>query len=418
MNFLYTKREVVDKLNEITSSAENIVFEFKRDIDGEHLQIDINDSNAQEDYLIDYISIIHSINEVPFRKRIIVNRKIIANQDDYTLDLNLSNCEFKNQLVLFGKEFKGRVDFNYSVFNEINFSYSIFHEKTTFQHCIFDNLVDFYNTTFNNLVDFYYSTFKCSVQFHLTDFKNITVFSRVTFEQELQFLYNNISTESTKVSFENATFNRCIDISRSNFYCILNFWSSTIKIDSIIEELGESQFYKTDNGKLQSKTEKGNDVYHILRESIRIIKHSFKESNNVIESLRYQKVEIELLSRDRESDKKWSDSLSLQLNRVSNNHGLRWDFGICFTVMVGFVTFFILLDWDLIYRILCTKDFRNPHSDIGKQLIQFYLPFNIEYPSSFLKENLVGFLIFYISKFLIAYGYYQTIAAFRKYLKN
>jgi len=86
--------------------------------------------------------------------------------------------------------------------------------------------------------------------------------------------------------------------------------------------------------------------------------------------------------------------------------------------MVGFVTFFILLDWDLIYRILCTKDFRNPHSDIGKQLIQFYLPFNIEYPSSFLKENLVGFLIFYISKFLIAYGYYQTIAAFRKYLKN
>ena len=109
-------------------------------------------------------------------------------------------------------------------------------------------------------------------QFLRTDFFGTCIFSGVTFEKEVQFLYNKVKSDSY-LNFESSIFSRCIDISRANFRCTINFWN--IKIEGI-ENIQTYQKYIDDFGKYpRDKKNITPTTYSKIRETFRIIKSNF-----------------------------------------------------------------------------------------------------------------------------------------------
>lgn len=110
--------------------------------------------------------------------------------------------------------------------------------------------------------------------------------------------------------------------------------------------------------------------------------------------------------------------LSLCLNYMSNTFGRNWGQAVLFTIACGFF-FFLLL-------ILSTAEYRlgfSWHSDLFGAFLKFMNPlrqFNIKemFEKPRLTLNSWSYLWDFIGRIMVAYGYYQTIQAFRRYGKN
>ena len=285
----------------------------------------------------------------------------------------------------------------------ISFSNAKFYENIRFHHCDFYSSINFENTTFEKLVDFYLAIFHNEQQFLRTDFFGTCIFSGVTFEKEVQFLYNRVKSDSY-LNFESSIFSRCIDISRANFRCTINFWN--IKIQGI-ENIQTYQKYIDDFGKYpRDKKNITPTTYSKIRETFRIIKSNFYMENNKIEGLNmyknemsvYQREQFSLLGYNRldkilytirqnikikyiffsvffiffwyfnikmilNNEDKFliiyllffalpiffillfytKDIILLLLNRISNKFGTDWIRGVSFIVIMGVLTSYILL---------------------------------------------------------------------------
>ena len=285
----------------------------------------------------------------------------------------------------------------------ISFSNAKFYENIRFHHCDFYSSINFENTTFEKLVDFYLAIFHNEQQFLRTDFFGTCIFSGVTFEKEVQFLYNKVKSDSY-LNFESSIFWRCIDISRANFRCTINFWN--IKIEGI-ENIQTYQKYIDDFGKYpRDKKNITPTTYSKIRETFRIIKSNFYMENNKIEGLNmyknemsvYQREQFSLLGYNRldkilyiirqnikikyiffsvffiffgyfnlkmilNNESKFfiiyilffalpisfillfyiKDIILLLLNRISNKFGTDWIRGVSFIVIMGVITSYILL---------------------------------------------------------------------------
>ena len=285
----------------------------------------------------------------------------------------------------------------------ISFSNAKFYENIRFHHCDFYSSINFENTTFEKLVDFYLAIFHNEQQFLRTDFFGTCIFSGVTFEKEVQFLYNKVKSDSY-LNFESSIFSRCIDISRANFRCTINFWN--IKIEGI-ENIQTYQKYIDDFGKYpRDKKNITPTTYSKIRETFRIIKSNFYMENNKIEGLNmyknemsvYQREQFSLLGYNRldkilyiirqnikikyiffsvffiffgyfnlkmilNNESKFfiiyilffalpisfillfyiKDIILLLLNRISNKFGTDWIRGVSFIVIMGVITSYILL---------------------------------------------------------------------------
>ena len=285
----------------------------------------------------------------------------------------------------------------------ISFSNAKFYENIRFHHCDFYSSINFENTTFEKLVDFYLAIFHNEQQFLRTDFFGTCIFSGVTFEKEVQFLYNRVKSDSY-LNFESSIFSRCIDISRANFRCTINFWN--IKIQGI-ENIQTYQKYIDDFGKYpRDKKNITPTTYSKIRETFRIIKSNFYMGNNKIEGLNmyknemsvYQREQFSLLGYNRldkilytirqnikikyiffsvffifflyfnlkmilNNENKFlityllffalpisfillfyiKDIFLLLLNRISNKFGTDWIRGVSFIVIMGVITSYILL---------------------------------------------------------------------------
>lgn len=323
-------------------------------------------------------------------------------------EFTFKGAKFQNETYFSGNNY---IELNFSegefgVKDEditISFSNAKFYENIRFHHCDFYSSINFENTTFEKLVDFYLAIFHNEQQFLRTDFFGTCIFSGVTFEKEVQFLYNKVKSDSY-LNFESSIFSRCIDISRANFRCTINFWN--IKIEGI-ENIQTYQKYIDDFGKYpRDKKNITPTTYSKIRETFRIIKSNFYMENNKIEGLNmyknemsvYQREQFSLLGYNRldkilyiirqnikikyiffsvffiffgyfnlkmilNNESKFfiiyilffalpisfillfyiKDIILLLLNRISNKFGTDWIRGVSFIVIMGVITSYILL---------------------------------------------------------------------------
>ena len=323
-------------------------------------------------------------------------------------EFSFNGAKFQNETYFNGNNY---IELNFSEVEfgvkdkdvTISFSNAKFYENIRFHHCDFYSSINFENTTFEKLVDFYLAIFHNEQQFLRTDFFGTCIFSGVTFEKEVQFLYNRVKSDSY-LNFESSIFSRCIDISRANFRCTINFWN--IKIQGI-ENIQTYQKYIDDFGKYpRDKKNITPTTYSKIRETFRIIKSNFYMGNNKIEGLNmyknemsvYQREQFSLLGYNRldkilytirqnikikyiffsvffifflyfnlkmilNNENKFlityllffalpisfillfyiKDIFLLLLNRISNKFGTDWIRGVSFIVIMGVITSYILL---------------------------------------------------------------------------
>lgn len=338
----------------------------------------------------------------------ITSKKISENTINKEKEFSFNGAKFQNETYFRGNN---HIELNFSEVEfgvrdkdiTISFSNAKFYENIRFHHCDFYSSINFENTTFEKLVDFYLAIFHNEQQFLRTDFFGTCIFSGVTFEKEVQFLYNRVKSDSY-LNFESSIFSRCIDISRANFRCTINFWN--IKIQGI-ENIQTYQKYIDDFGKYpRDKKNISPTTYSKIRETFRIIKSNFYMENNKIEGLNmyknemsvYQREQFSLLGYNRldkilytikqnikikyifisvffiffgyfnlkmilNNESKFlityllfvalpisfillfyiKDIILLLLNRISNKFGTDWIRGVSFIVIMGVITSYILL---------------------------------------------------------------------------
>lgn len=359
---------------------------------------------------------------------------IFVGEDIYTFDF--SNCIFQGMFIFRRCRFIGPITISYSEFHKTTvFIDSYFKHNVRFHETDFRVSVDFENTTFNELADFYCAQFFKTQRFHRTDFLGKAIFSNVVFHEQVQFKYNKVKTD-TIISFENAEFKQFMDISRSNFWCQLQFWG--IKLNETVP----TNLWLYENDEIfEESINKIKFAYPRIRESYRIIKQSFRKEGNNIEALKFHQKELFVFKAEKGLYKnsainlksRWhiviskfrkhlqciEEYITIWFNYFSNNFGQSWTRGLVFTLIVTIIFFSIFLifsDKSLEF------DFKSKSIVMTlKYYIQFlnltnwdYSPFGINIQ----KDYPLGYIILFIGRIFIGYGYYQIIQAFRKFGKN
>ncbi|MDO4763384.1 MAG: pentapeptide repeat-containing protein [Flavobacteriaceae bacterium] len=251
----------------------------------------LNDKGEEEIVISDFsdfedlVNEIHKIREEERNyhvksKKIFVKKEVKVEKRTIDYPIDFSNIVFEENVIL-----------ESIIFNKnINFNNAEFKKKVTFHHCIFHNQISFGDTEFHKLADFYSATFKEPQQFHLTDFLDRVIFSDATFEQEVQFLYCKVNS-SSMINFQGTTFNKGIDISRSNFNLgKVSFWDIKVDDEGLFDDALFSEYYKNNFG----DNEYPPSVPKKLRESMRFIKNSFYSEGNKIEGSEFEKKELEI----------------------------------------------------------------------------------------------------------------------------
>jgi hypothetical protein len=155
------------------------------------------------------------------------------------------------------------------------------------------------------------------------------------------------------------------------------------------------------------------------------LKHNALQSNNRILAMEYGKLEMNSYTNELKLSKgKIPEKVVLYLNKYSNNHGLSWTQGVLFT-LAALITFYTLFVWsgNEFYFSYLPKNILWFKQSFWEGALSFlWLP-SIEDEMKVLKSGLsrdsfiVNILSFLLGKIFIAFGIYQTVAAFRKHGK-
>lgn len=411
-------------------------------------------------------SIIYSpfFHQTKFHQEVRINNTIIVGNGTFF------NCQFlgsfDGQNTNFGNSSFSFSEFNDSLYltkaifnaNDIDFSRSIFHGD------VFLNSVELkkYDGSSKTLINFYQSVF------HKNLFFNKVVLNRQCIFDECQF-HGNLSLDSTTtsdvISFINASVNNVIisteesncvinnlELSKINLYGrfdiegytlnaikaqFANFRESSLlriydcQIKSINfysmvnygliclidnkDNIKEISFkYATNKGSIEVENTEIPSITD--RKTARLLKDSALKSNNHIDAVKYKRLEAKKYSE--ENDIKYHEKILFLLNGCSNKHGTSW-------VRALWVTSLITLFFSLLI-LFFGQETNNGLSNISNstfwdQLQLIYIGLlNIVNFDGDLKEvnlNKYGYLLLFVSKIFITYGYYQFISAFRKYGK-
>ncbi|MDB5002102.1 MAG: hypothetical protein JWQ34_327 [Mucilaginibacter sp.] len=162
--------------------------------------------------------------------------------------------------------------------------------------------------------------------------------------------------------------------------------------------------------------EKINDNTY-YRETYRQLKLAMEKQGNKASSLIFKAKEMHYLRKELPIG--W-DKFLLYLNYISNNHGLSWSRGICFTLVISWLMFIFFQEtlvhpnyvWGLSWSLSDTyKSFKSGLNGYS-EFITSFPGFKVSEHSSYKWETN---LILLLSRILIGYGIYQTITAFRKF---
>lgn len=266
-----------------------------------------------------------SLNYISFHSTVFENivyfsfTKLLPNEEKHQIiektlspPLEFVETEFNNDTFFDKVEYIGDVIFSKCIFGQnntegktipsIHFSNAKFNQKVKFSFSTFNSEVIFKNTKFKDLLYFHKVDFYQPTQFYFTDFTKKVFFSNTHFFEEIQFLYCEVESSSF-IRFESSIFEKCLEISRSNFdYCKLRFWDIQIKGE---DKINEYTNYEKDFGETLIEP----SVYSKIRESFRFIKSTFYAENNKIEGLRFYEKEMSVyLEEKRAEDKKSKQS--------------------------------------------------------------------------------------------------------------
>lgn len=338
-----------------------------------------------------------------------IKKDVIYDGSSFHQELDLSKCEFLGAI-----EFK-----NCTFLNLVKFKGTIFKGATVFEKCIFkDNVrfhwaqfhsnTDFGNTTFEKLTDFSDAQFYGPQKFYLTNFLDRTIFSNATFHDQVQFLYNRVNPSQTFISFENANFKQALDISRSNFWCRIQFWgASTVLLPN------KTRLYELDDRENRPSRKL---LLKRVRESFRRIKQELRSEGNNIDALKFHQYEMAIYKIEIDEHGNFEDKVALWFNRISNDFGSSWWRGVVFTLIVTlifYITFLIFISDELVFDFC---------SDSIGSTIKFYIQFlNLtywDYQPFGINNYTWGYICLFVGRIFIGYGYFQIIQAFRKHGKN
>lgn len=200
----------------------------------------------------------------------------------------------------------------------------------------------FFNTTFNDLADFYQTKFG-EVNFKRADFEKISVFSECKFDCDLDFKYVKFLSKSI---FRDTIITGKLNLRDTIFNDEANFLDITKKSRWNEEEkrfIGEPTSIDVEN-----------------RETARIIKNSYDNSNNIIEGNRFYKLEMK--AREKELQKKLTkleddnnvyERFVFKLHGLSSNHSQSWALALFWIIFIS--TSVSLYEYHF-FMNLCDKD--------------------------------------------------------------
>lgn len=193
----------------------------------------------------------------------------------------------------------------------------------------------------------------------------------------------------------------------------MNFWGVQIDWNPKETWLYEADVFSNTTIKKNGKALKR------LRESCRIIKNEFTKDNNKIEALEYHKNEMALYYKElklKKPEKKNEELITTWFNRISNYFGTSWTRGLVFTLITTFIFYIIF-----VISLSSELEFEWSLNSVGETCKHYFEFLNITNwtikPFGIENYNW-AYIVLFIGRIFIGYGYYQIIQAFRKYGKN
>lgn len=269
------------------------------------------------------------------------NCKFLDNVDlsryHFEKKLKFKKCKFEENLILKRMILKNNLEFHeVKIKGRLDLSNTIFEEesKVRVKNCEIGNAY-FNNTKFRNLADFFQTIFH-EVNFEKTDFEKIAVFSESEFNCNVNFKYTKFLGKSI---FQDTVIKGKLNLRNTIFNDEANFLDITsIKRDKKEDEfIGETKEIKVSN-----------------RETARIIKNFFDNTNNTIEANKFYKLEMEERRKEFKDVKDKNDNNNFEkfvffIHRYSSNHSQSWILSLFWIVSVTYIAsmtkFFFLNDY-------------------------------------------------------------------------
>ncbi len=236
-----------------------------------------------------------------------------------------------------------------------------------------------------------------------SNFYNIKPFRIEQADRKFEIHKSNLD----KVWFDNVSFN---DYSIISLYRN-KFGLTTITSCGFPDNFKGFEKFKTVEN-IHYPDRQDNNYFKTRYETFLQLKKQLETSGNFYEAQKFQAVSNEALKSI--EDLPFWDKKILQINSISNNHGLSIKEPFIATIIVS-ILFYILYLWSLGRIFNCNK--------VDLNLIGYYFSFlDITHRTDFLvdKSELNGWSITldYINKIIVGFLIYQFIAAFRKYGKK
>ncbi|MCT7473734.1 MAG: pentapeptide repeat-containing protein [Aliarcobacter sp.] len=252
---------------------------------------------------------------VVLKKQLIKNNNNIKEKFKEIKSLILKNCSIEKNFIIDSSERKKENDSKRFKIKKLDLTNSTFEKdtKVKIQFCDVNDAI-FYNTKFKDLADFYQSKFE-KVNFERTDFEKISVFSESEFNCNLDFKYTKFLG---KAIFRDTIVSGKFDLRNSIFDAEANFLDITSKSRKKYDEI-------TNDYKFIGEP---TDINVANRETARIIKNFYDNSNNIIEANRFYKLEMKKRMEEynslKKSDYRTFERLIFILHEWSSNHSQNW----------------------------------------------------------------------------------------------
>ena len=227
-------------------------------------------------------------------------------------------CKFNSNLIIYDTNREN--DDTFFNITKLNLTDSIFERnvKVKVQFCKIANAI-FYNTSFHDLADFYQTKFE-KVDFRRADFLSISVFSESEFESDVDFSYVKFFG---KAIFRDTVIKGTLNLRNSIFNDEANFLDITsVKRKQNAEKqfIGEPVDIKVAN-----------------RETARIIKNFYDNSNNIIEANRFYKLEMKERENELDFNKRPIEWLVFKSHGFASNHSQDWILPLLLIIILGLV---------------------------------------------------------------------------------
>jgi hypothetical protein len=350
-------------------------------------------------------------------------------------EVDLRDTKINGQVQIHLIEVIGKFSAESTAFaGSVFMDHSIFRDKNYFTNITFDNSLSITECDFEKHLSLAYSKLNQHSVIRKSAFEHADLsFTGVEFNAAF-WIGGQLETD-LKVPFDGSISFQGAVVSTNSIVRILGINNNrrstgTIKFkNALIKGLVDIRDVYLDHIDFSGTVVSGNvqDNHTLIsaikdKSTARLLKNEAKKINNSISAIAYYKAEVAHHARTL-SIKQLGDAIILKLNYWSNNYGLNWLKGVAFTVISGLICYsgFMISVKGLLTIYLNNPNFLFIQDSFWAGFLNyFWLPAGFDTlvgtNASHVAGGFSGALFFILGKILIAYGIYQTIAAFRKYL--